>query len=159
MERVFTNVRQTDTPMVYLRNVGKGRVVYFPFDLDRCFWETSNQDHLALLRNAVRWAAGTDQPMMVKGPGMVDVSYWRQKDSVTAHLVNLTNPMAMKGYMREILPMGPYSVSLELPPGRTVKAVRLLEAGIPANTRNEAGRLFVDVPRITVHEVIAVDLA
>jgi type 1 glutamine amidotransferase len=158
MERVFTNVRQTDTPMVYLRTVGKGRVVYFPFDLDRCFWETSNQDHLALLRNAVHWAAGGDQPMTVKGPGMVDVSYWRQKDSVTAHLVNLTNPMAMKGYMREILPMGPYSVSLELPPGRTVKAVRLLEAGTPANTRNEAGRVVVEVPRITVHEVIAVDL-
>jgi len=111
-----------------------------------------------LLRNAVRWAAGGDQPMTVKGPGMVDVSYWRQKDSVTAHLVNLTNPMAMKGYMREILPMGPYSVSLELPPGRTVKAVRLLEAGTPANTRNEAGRVMVEVPRITVHEVIAVDL-
>jgi hypothetical protein len=159
MERVFTNVWQTDTPMVYLRNVGKGKVVYFPFDLDRCFWETSNQDHLALLRNAVAWACGTDQPLTVKGPGMVDVSYWRQKDSVTAHLVNLTNPMAMKGYMREILPMGPYSVSLELPPGRSIKAVRLLESDTPAATRSEAGRLIVELPRILVHEVIAVDLA
>jgi hypothetical protein len=90
---------------------------------------------------------------------MVDVSYWRQKDSVTAHLVNLTNPMAMKGYMREILPMGPYSVSLELPPGRSVRAVRLLEANVPATTRREGARLVVDVPRIEVHEVIAVDLA
>ena len=159
MERVFANVWQTDTPMVYLRTIGKGRVVYFPFDLDRCFWETSNQDHLALLRNAVLWAAGAEQPMTVKGPGMVDVSYWRQKDSVTAHLVNLTNPMAMKGYMREILPMGPYTVSLELPPGRMPKAVRLLEAGTAATARNEAGRLVVEVPRISVHEVIAVDFA
>ena len=78
---------------------------------------------------------------------------------MTAHLVNLTNPMAMKGYMREILPMGPYSVSLDLPPGRAAKAVRLLEADVPATTRMEAGRLVVDVPRIEVHEVIAVDLA
>jgi hypothetical protein len=145
--------------MVYLRTVGKGRVAYFPFDLDRCFWETSNQDHLALLRNAVLWAADGAQPVTVKGPGMVDVAYWRQKDSVTAHLVNLTNPMAMKGYMREILPMGPYTVSLELPPGRTMKAVRLLEAGTPANARNQAGRLVIEVPRVAVHEVIAVDLA
>jgi type 1 glutamine amidotransferase len=159
MERVFTTVRQTDTPMVYLRTVGKGRVAYFPFDLDRCFWETSNQDHLALLRNAVLWAADGAQPVTVKGPGMVDVAYWRQKDSVTAHLVNLTNPMAMKGYMREILPMGPYTVSLELPPGRTMKAVRLLEAGTSANARNQAGRLVIEVPRVAVHEVIAVDLA
>jgi hypothetical protein len=157
MERVFANIWQTDTPMVYLRNVGKGRVIYFPFDLDRCFWETSNQDHLALLRNAVAWASGIDQPLAVKGPGMIDVSYWRQKKSVTAHLVNLTNPMAMKGYMREILPMGPYTVSLELPPGQSVKAVRLLEADVPATTRSQAGRLLVEIPRILVHEVIAVD--
>ena len=90
---------------------------------------------------------------------MVDVSYWRQKDSVTAHLVNLTNPMAMKGYMREILPMGPYSVSLELPAGRAVKAVRLLAAGVPATTRQDGARLMIEVPRLEVHEVIAVDLA
>jgi hypothetical protein len=159
MERVFASVWQTDTPMVYLRNVGKGRVAYFPFDLDRCFWETSNQDHAALLRNAVLWAAGGQQPLTVKGAGMVDVSYWRQKDSVTAHLVNLTNPMAMKGYMREILPMGPYTVSLEIPEGRSVKDVRLLEADAPATTRREGGRLVVDVPRIHIHEVVAVTLA
>ena len=53
MERVFTTGWETDTPMVFARTVGKGRVVYFPFDLDRTFWEISNQDHLKLLRNAV----------------------------------------------------------------------------------------------------------
>jgi len=159
MERVFTTVWETDTPMVYLREVGKGRVVYFPFDLDRCYWETTNQDHLALLRNAVAWAANGRQPLTVTGPGMVDVSYWRQPDSVTAHLVNLTNPMAMKGYMREILPMGPYTASLEIPPGRSVKSVRLLESGATVTGRSEQGRLVVEVPRIEVHEVVAVDLA
>ena len=69
MERVFATVWQTDVPMVYLNTVGKGRVVYFPFDLDRCFWETSNQDHLALLRNAVAWANGGEHPLKVTGPG------------------------------------------------------------------------------------------
>ncbi|HEY2010007.1 MAG TPA: ThuA domain-containing protein [Rhizomicrobium sp.] len=159
MERVFTTVRQTDTPMVYLRNVGKGRVVYFPFDLDRCFWETSNQDHLALLRNAVAWASGVEQPLTVKGPGMIDVSYWRQQNSLTAHLVNLTNPMAMKGYMREILPMGPFTVSMAIPTGASIKAVKLLGAGTPVESRQENGRLLVTIPRIHVHEVVAVDLA
>jgi len=40
-----------------------------------------------------------------------------------------------------------------------VKSVRLLEAGTPANTHSQTGRLVVEVPRISVHEVIAVDLA
>jgi hypothetical protein len=65
----------------------------------------------------------------------------------------------MKGYMRELLPMGPYTVSLEIPQGRSVKGVRLLESDTPATSRTEAGRLVVEVPRIEVHEVIAVDLA
>jgi hypothetical protein len=34
-----------------------------------------------------------------------------------------------------------------------------LEAGTTATTRSEAGRLVVELPRISVHEVIAVDLA
>ncbi|MCX7282217.1 MAG: hypothetical protein NTX21_11960 [Alphaproteobacteria bacterium] len=138
--------------------VGKGWVVYFPFDLDRCFWGASNQDHLALLRNAVACAARDSQPLTVSGQGMVDVSYWRQKDSVTAHLVNLTNPMAMKGYMRELIAMGPYTVSLELPQGRTAKAVRLLETGTDAAIHIEDGRLIVKVPSVLAHEIVAVDL-
>lgn len=158
MERVFTDVWQTDTPMVYLREIGKGRVVYFPFDLDRCFWETSNIDHATLLRNAIAWAGG-DQPLAVKGPGLVDVSLWRQKKSVTVHLVNITNPMAMKGYMRELFPMGPYTVSLEVPAGYNVKGVRLLESDKDAVVHMESGRLVVEIPSVNVHEVVAVDLA
>ena len=36
---------------------GKGRVVYFPWDIDRTFWEVLAVDHGKLLRNAVDWAA------------------------------------------------------------------------------------------------------
>ena len=160
MEKVYTDVRQTDIPMVYARSVGKGRVVYFPADIDRTFWECSSGDHLAVLRNAVQWAAGEAQPMAVSGPGFVDVSYWRQRGSVAAHLVNLTNPMAMRGYMREALPAGPYEVTLQLPVGAPpVKRVRLLEGGTPAEARQAGDILTVQVPRIIVHEVVAVDLA
>ena len=77
---------------------------------------------------------------------------------MTAHLVNLTNPMTMKGYMREILPMGPYTVSLELPPGRTAKGARLLESGATVTGRQMGNRFVVEVPRVQVHEVVAVDL-
>ena len=42
-----------------------------------------------------------------KGPGVLDVTVWRQRDSMTVHLVNLTNPMMMKGPLREIIPVGP----------------------------------------------------
>ena len=33
-----------------------GRVAYFPFDVDRTFWEVLNADHLKMMRNALVWA-------------------------------------------------------------------------------------------------------
>jgi hypothetical protein len=159
MERVYTLMLETDIPMVFARQVGKGRVVYFPMDLDRTFWEVLAADHLVLLKNAVEWAAEESQPMTVSGPGLVDIAYWRQKNSLAAHIVNMNNPMMMKGPYREMIAAGPYSVSLTIPPGAKVGAVKLLESGTTPKTSRDGDRLVVEVPRIRLHEVVAVDLA
>ncbi len=160
MERVYTMTLETDTPMAFCRDVGMGRVIYFPMDIDRTFWEVLAPDHLVLLKNAVAWAMDEPQPMTVAGPGLLDISYWKQARSLTAHLVNMTNPMMMKGPYREIMPLrGPFTVSLALPEGVRPDVVRLLESGTTANHRIENGRLVVDVPEIRLHEVVAVDLA
>ena len=160
MERVYTMTLETDTPMAFCRQVGKGRVVYFPMDIDRTFWEVLAPDHLLLLKNAVAWAMEEKQPMTVTGPGLLDLSYWRQARSITAHLVNMTNPMMMKGPYREVMPLaGPFTVSLALPDGVKPGTVRLLESGAAAKHRMEGGRLVVEVPKIRLHEVVAIDLA
>jgi hypothetical protein len=158
MERVFTAQEETDIPMAYCRDFGKGRVVYFPMDLDRTFWEVLAPDHLVLLANAVTWAADEAPPMMVTGPGVLDTAYWRQKNSLTAHLVNMNNPMMMKGPYREIMPAGPYTVSLAIPAGARIGSVKLLESGATPKTAHDGDRLVVEVPRIRLHEVVAIDL-
>ena len=79
-------------------------MVYFPWDIDRTFWEVLALDHLNLMRNAVEWATHEEPPARVAGRGMLDVTLWRQADSITVHLVNLTNPMMMKGPVREVIP-------------------------------------------------------
>jgi len=160
MERVFPadGQEQTAIPMAFMREVGKGRVVYFPMDLDRTFWEVLAEDHFVLLKNAVEWAMEESQPLIVSGPGMVDVAYWRQKDSLAAHIVNMNNPMMMKGPYREVMPAGPYTVSLAVPPGAKIGTVKLLESGTVAKMSRQGDRLVVEIPSITLHEVVAVDL-
>ena len=101
MEEVFPRVPKTDIPEVFVRDIGKSRVVYFPWDIDRTFWEVLAPDHLKLLRNAVTWAANEPAPVTVTGPGVLDVAIWKQASSMTVHLVNLSNPMMMKGPIRE----------------------------------------------------------
>ena len=49
---------------------------------------------------------------------MLDVTVWRQRESMTVHLVNLTNPMMMKGPLREVIPIGPLDVRCACRPMR-----------------------------------------
>ena len=158
MEQVFTREPVTDTPMAFCREFGRGRVVYFPMDLDRTFWEVLSADHLTLLRNAVEWAADEAAPLRVSGPGLLDVAYWRQQSSLTVHLVNLTNPMTMKGPYREIVPVGPFTIELELPDTAHIRGVRLLEADRALDTRRDGTRLTVTVPSVALHEIVAIEL-
>jgi hypothetical protein len=57
-----------------------------------------------------------------------------------------------------MLPAGPYTMSLEIPAGTTAGAVRLLESGAVPKTSRDGARLVVEVPKIRLHEVVAVDL-
>jgi hypothetical protein len=94
----------------------------------------------------------------VAGPGVLDVTLWRQKGSLTVHLVNLTNPMMMKGPVREILPIGGQQVRVRLPDGLAARAVRLLVSGATPPFSQGAGWLEVMVPSVTTHEVVAIDV-
>ena len=160
MEEVFPRKNAPrGQPGAIVRRVGKGRVVYLPGDIDRTFWETLNLDQARLLRNAVLWATDEVAPLTVKGKGVLDVSVWVQQNSMTAHLVNLTNPMMMKGPIREIIPITAQQVSVKIPLERRVKQVQLLVAGTKPNYTNTDGLLQLEVPSIGLHEVVAIDFA
>jgi hypothetical protein len=159
MEMVYPRVERTDSPQVFLREIGGGRVAYFPWDIDRVFWEVLSVDHGRLLANAVQWAANEERPVTVSGPGLVDVTIWRQKQSLTVHLVNLTNPMMIKGPIRELLPLGAQQVRVKLPPGTKPAKVTLLVAEQDPHASESSGYLEVTVPSILDHEVVAIDLS
>jgi hypothetical protein len=105
MEEVFPRPPRETESGIFVQQIGQGRVVYFPWDLDRTFWDVLDVDHGKLIRNAVLWATNEEAPATVRGPGVIDVTVWSQSNSMTVHLVNLTNPMMMKGPLREIIPI------------------------------------------------------
>ena len=96
--------------------------------------------------------------MTVTGPGVLDVTVWRQKDSMTVHLVNLTNPMMMKGPIREFIPLPAQELTVRLPEGHKARQVKLLVAGQSPRVRETAGEVHLTVPSILDHEVVAIDL-
>ena len=63
-----------------------------------------------------------------------------------------------KGPVRELLPVGAQRVSIEVPPGTRVRAVKLLVSGVPAAYTASGGRITLTVPSVLDREVVAVDL-
>ena len=158
MEHVYPREPDTNIRELYLRDIGKGRVVYIPWDIDKTFWNILNVDHGRLLRNIFHWALNEEPPVKVEGEGILDVTAWRQANSMTVHLVNFTNPMMMKGPFRELLPLGEQEATIQIPSGSKVRNVKLLVSSkVPQY--DLAGRfLKLGLPEILDHEVIAVDL-
>jgi hypothetical protein len=107
--------------------------------------------------NAVEWASQEPPPVRVTGPGVLDLAVWRQQNSLTVHLVNLTNPMMMKGPYREILPLA--GQRLTLPLAARPAAVHLLVSKAKLDWEWRGGAVRAELPPIGLHEVVAVDLA
>jgi len=80
MEDVYPRVEETDIRELYLRELGKSRIAYFPGDMDRSFWQIMTTDHSKLLRNTILWALNEEPVVDVKTKGIVDVAVWRQKN-------------------------------------------------------------------------------
>jgi hypothetical protein len=157
MEKVYPRTARTDISCLYLRRPA-GRVAYFPFDIDRTFWEVLCADHLKLLRNAVLWSNSEAQIVEVNGPGFLDVTVWQNPDSIAIHLVNLTNPMAMKGPYRDFVSIGAQTLKLRLPSGVHANHARLLVADKNLAIERSGPVLTVTVPSILDHEVVAIDI-
>jgi len=156
MEDVYTRVPDPDTRELYLRQAGSARVAYFPWDIERTFWQYMSPDHGRLLANTIRWVLNEEPIVTVSAPGLVETTAWRQDRSMAVHLVNLTNPMMMKGPFRELIPVAA-TVSIKIPENVRVGGVKLLMSGQQPEHSMANGRLTVHVPQILDHEIIGVD--
>ncbi|MBO0811657.1 MAG: beta-galactosidase trimerization domain-containing protein [Microlunatus sp.] len=158
MEELYPRQDGETEPEAVLRRYRSGRVAYLPGDLDRTFAELLNPDHGRLLANVLAWAGADDGPVAVAGPGMVDLALWQGAGFVALHLVNLTNPMMIKGAFRELYPIGPLQVTLRVPSqagGRLL--VRLLHAGRQPEFRVRDGKIIFEVGQVVDHEIAVLE--
>ena len=155
MEEIYPR-EPASMPAVLTREfAGGGRLVYLPWNIGEVFWEVMNFDHSILIANAMRWALGRRPRVEVEGKGIIDVATREGDDRLAVHLVNLTNPMMMKGPIREIIPIGRQLVSVAMP-GKSATA-RLLVSGKVPLTRIGGGRIEVEVPEIATNEVVLIE--
>lgn len=154
MEEVYPREAPQGAAVIAHETSHGGRVVYIPWNIGEVFWKVLAPDHGRLIANAVNWAIGKDHRVRVEGKGIIDIAVYESDDAMAIFLVNLTNPMMMKGPLREIFPIGEQAVSIKMPEGRTSASVKLLVTGEPRPCRVVADRLEIRVPFIEALETV-----
>lgn len=139
-----------------LREKGSSRLIYFPGDVDRTLWHSGHTDLSRMLRNAIRWAAGQDQPVAIAGEGLIEPFAWETQAGFAIHVLNYTNPAAHRGWIREFYPIGEQRVRMHLPQGRRVSRVELLRAGTEVPFQVAEGAVTFAIPKVFDYEVAAV---
>lgn len=145
----------TNEPAVVLRQTEKGRLAYFPGDIERTMWLSGNSDLSRLLQNSIRWVAGSGSPVSITGRGLMEAFAWETEAGFAVHVLNYTNPNVHRGWVREFYPIGEQKVSMRLPEGRHVTRVELLRAGKDIPFQAAAGLIEFTIPSVDDYEVAA----
>lgn len=156
MEEVYPRQEPQGAAMVVREHDSGGRTVFIPWNIGAIFHDVQALDHSRMMTNAVRWALGDRPEVELSGASVLDVAIRDNADERAVLLFNLTNPMMMKGPIREFYPVGEQTVSIAIPTGRQLASARLLVRGTTAAATVSQGRVTITVPDIDLLEVVHV---
>ncbi len=155
-EFALAEIPQVSRPVMFAREQEQSRIVYFPGDIDHAIWEQNSIDLAGLLANAVRWAHGSELPVTVEGPGLVDIGVHVYGNMLQVHLVNLTSADAWRGAVEEVVTVGAQELRVVLRPGNAVQDAQLLVRGESPEYTISDNVLRVTVPQLGAHELVTV---
>lgn len=156
MEEVYAREAPRGAALIARETAAGGRVAYIPWNIGEIFWEVLAVDHARLIRNTVLWALGRAPEVETHGQGVVDLALWHGPDATAVALFNLTNPMMMKGPVRDNFPIGAQTVSVAVPAGRRAISAHLAVAGREVAFTTAAGRVVVEIPGVERLELLRV---
>ncbi|MET3896582.1 hypothetical protein ABIB57_000506 [Devosia sp. UYZn731] len=159
MEEVYPREDPKGAAVVTREHASGGRTVYIPWNIGGILWEVMAGDHARLIGNAVRWALNKRPDVEISGRAVLDLSVRQDRSGLAVVLNNLSNPMMMKGPIREVYPAGRIEVSIAIPSGKTFCRAELLVAGGDVETTVADGRVTIVVPSIDTIEVVHVTWA
>ena len=152
-EMVYPRTPRTAEPAAWFREAGRSRVAYFAGDVDRTFWLSGNQDLFRLIANAIRWLLpGNSHPATVTGEGLVEIFAWETEPGYALHVLNYTNPNAMRPPFRGFHPLGPQQV--EFRAARPITSVRALKSGASLSFHQQAEHVNFVIPSVEDYEVV-----
>lgn len=156
MEEVYPREAPRGAAVVARQTPAGGRTVHVPWNIGATFHHAMAADHQRLIANIVTWALGRPPMAALEAKGVVDIAVREGEGMRLVTLTNLTNPMMMKGPIRETFPVAGLSLKVRLPEGATGAAAELLLAGSPVGVSVADGIATIAVPRVDLAEAVMI---
>jgi hypothetical protein len=148
----------SDIPLLLTRRIGKGGLIYFPWEPDRIGFHFGLRDPMRLIVQALRAAPGWSDLVDIQGPGLIDVSVMDKAGSRVVNLVNFNTHGGMRSGNRraveEVIPLHDLELAVRLPDGARCDRVELAVAGADLPFVQEGGVVRARLPKMAEFESV-----
>jgi hypothetical protein len=146
-EKIHVDMKDSSKPGIVMTGVGKGKLIWVPWDLGASYYRYSLTTHAGLLRDLVN-ALLAQRQIETNAHPLLEMSLMRQGKRTLLHLVNVSGH-SQTGYFAPV-PMNDVRVKLQ----GSYASARALRAG-HALTLTKGSELVI--PRVGDYEVIVLE--
>jgi hypothetical protein len=152
-EKVFADKVETDKPGVLIQEIGKGKLVYLPWDIGGLYYRHSSHAHAGLLADLIDRLLPNGRQLVTSAHPLVEITVMRQpkRSRTLVHFVNLSGH-SQTAYFDPI-PMSGLEVKL----AADFETVRWIRAGktLPVKRAGAFGEF--SLPEMTGYEVVVLE--
>ena len=150
-EFIHIDQKDTSTPGVRTFEVGKGRIVWVPWDAAGLYYRHSLPAHKGLLRDLIDESLPNGRQIRTEAHPLLEMTLMRQGGRTLLHLVNLSGH-SQTGYF-DPLPMQAVPVRVA---GKFAGAAAMRNAG-PLKTAHRDGYTELTIPLVKDYELIVLE--
>ncbi|QOY88093.1 alpha-amylase family protein [Paludibaculum fermentans] len=146
-EKIHVDMKDTDTPAVWARAVGRGRMTWLPWNLGALYYRLSLPAHAALFRDLVS-ALMPKRQLVTNAHPLVEMTLMEREGETQVHLINLSGHSQTATF--EPIPMQGIEVAVEgvFRKARTVRGAGELKVSVVDGYTRFA------VPRLADYELV-----
>jgi hypothetical protein len=152
--RPANDANLTTQPAASIASLGRGKIAATYFTFGQGYLNSRSAGARDFLNDLVKELF--PKPMVeVTGSHHVDVALMRKQGRLLVNLVNTAGPHQSEPILETVPPVGPLQITLRQP--QKPDKVTLEPAGTPLAFEFAPGEIKLTVPRLEIHEAVAVD--
>ena len=147
-ELVHVDWKDTDAPGLILKDFGKGKVAWLPWNIGELYYKHSSEAHAGLMRDLIDRMLPHGRQLKTNAHPLVDITLMQQGDRHLLHLVNISGH-SQTAYFKAI-PMSDVKIEIK----GAFRSARAIMAGkdLPVSSDGQYARFTV--PTLAEYELV-----